>query len=280
MNFDFGMISLNVRGIRDFKKSKKMFHWISKHGGDTGISFIQETHSSIDIEYQWKQRFKSDILFSHGTKQSRGVAILFGPKLEYKIIEQWIDNAGRYIIVNCIIQGNHCLLINSYFPNIEKVQITLKKNLFQKLENIGDFNFVTNSELETAGGNPQLKTSTIEQFLSIEEEMDLCDIWRIRNPDVKRFTWRRYAQGRASIKQEIIHRRLDYFLVSDHMQSLVQKTDIIPAPSTDHSALILQFRSLPKNQRGPSFWKINNSLINDPQYVELIKIIISDRKKG
>ena len=39
-------------------------------------------------------------------------------------------------------------------------------------------------------------------------ENDLCDIYRIRNPDTRRFTWRR----KTPFKQ----RRLDYFLVFDN----------------------------------------------------------------
>ena len=41
-------------------------------------------------------------------------------------------------------------------------------------------------------------------------ELDLVDIWRIRNPTVTRFTWRQ--------KKPIIQRRLDYWLVSDSLQ--------------------------------------------------------------
>lgn len=114
------MISLNVRGIRNYKKSRKMLHWLNDHGSQTGISFLQETHGTPDIENYWKQRFRGEMVFSHGSSNSRGVAILFGQKLDYKISETLIDNDGRYIIVKCKIQGNECLLINSYFPNVEK----------------------------------------------------------------------------------------------------------------------------------------------------------------
>jgi len=58
MNLNIDLISLNVRGMRDYKKNRKMMNWVVKHGGNVGISFLQETHSTPDIEYKWKQRFK------------------------------------------------------------------------------------------------------------------------------------------------------------------------------------------------------------------------------
>ena len=60
-------------------------------------------------------------------------------------------------------------------------------------------------------------------------ENDLCDIYRIRNPETKRFTRRR----KTPFKQ----RRLDYFLISECLQEAVQTIEIIPSVQSDHSAL-------------------------------------------
>ena len=53
----------------------------------------------------------------------------------------------------------------------------------------GDFNFIIDLHLESSGGNPRLKVKSIEQLYSVLNEFDLCDIWPIRNPDKKGFTW-------------------------------------------------------------------------------------------
>ena len=50
-----------------------------------------------------------------------------GENLEYKILSEMKDEAGRLIIIHFEIQGNQCLLINSYFPNDEKQQIAFFK---------------------------------------------------------------------------------------------------------------------------------------------------------
>lgn len=59
------------------------------------------------------------------------------------------------------------------------------------------------------------------------EDLELSDIWRIFNPDSKRFTWRQ--------RQAEIQRRLDFFLVSQTMLCNCSDTDIIPGFKTDHS---------------------------------------------
>ena len=44
--FNFQVTTLNVRGMRTFKKRKKMLHWFSKHEASKGVTFIQETHTT------------------------------------------------------------------------------------------------------------------------------------------------------------------------------------------------------------------------------------------
>ena len=54
----------------------------------------------------------------------------------------------------------------------------------------GDFNLFFDSFLDADGGNPQLKMNSLTKLLSIMSERDLCDLFRVRNPDTRRFTWR------------------------------------------------------------------------------------------
>ena len=57
------------------------------------------------------------------------------------------------------------------------------------------------------------------------------DIWRIRNPTERRFTWRE--------KSPIIQRRLDFWLVSDTLLEDVESVETIPSIKSDHSARTL-----------------------------------------
>ena len=95
-------------------------------------------------------------------------------------------------------------------------------------------------------------------------ENDLCDIFRVRNPDTRCFSWRR----KTPFKQRID--LLDFFLVSDSMQENIESTGIIPLVGSDHSAIKIKLCSL---QEGliAGYWKFNSSLIEDKNFVESLK---------
>ena len=106
------------------------------------------------------------------------------------------------------------------------------------------------------------------KLIQIKEKFDLCDIWRIRNPKMKRFTFRQqHILG-------FIQRRLDYFLVSSLLQELVNKTEFLAAFSTDHSPLPFSLDSRKDENRGKGFWKINNSLSMNSDFQTKMKFHI------
>ena len=80
-NVNFKLISLNVRGIRDFAKRKAIFSWIKKQNAD--IAFLQETYSTPDVVGKWRFQWPGKMFYSHGTNHSRGVLILINDKLYF-----------------------------------------------------------------------------------------------------------------------------------------------------------------------------------------------------
>ena len=81
-NVNFKLISLNVRGIRDFAKRKAIFSWIEKQNAD--IAFLQETYSTPDIVEKWRFQWPGKMFYSHGTNHSRSVLILINDKLHFE----------------------------------------------------------------------------------------------------------------------------------------------------------------------------------------------------
>ena len=120
---------------------------------------------------------------------------------------------------------------------------------------------MSHSDLDCSGGKP-FKKESVKKIQDLCLDFDLVDIWRIRNPECKRFTWRQ--------KNPFIQRRLDYWLINDSSQDDIEKSDIIPWINSDHSAIFLHLNSLDKPEYGPSFWKFNASLIDDDDFVTLI----------
>ncbi len=56
------------------------------------------------------------IIFSHGTSNSRGVATHFPPNVNYIILEKYSDNNGRFLLVKCKCGENIYTIINCFAP--------------------------------------------------------------------------------------------------------------------------------------------------------------------
>ena len=155
---------------------------------------------------------------------------------------------GRYIIMEAEVQGSSFLFVNIYAPNSVQDQCCFYDNLNKNIEeNViekgnriilgGDFNVTLNPVWDCSGGNQSKKASA--QFIEdLCLDFDLIDIWRIRNPEIKRFTWRQ--------KKPLIQRRLDFWLISEVCQEDIEKSDIISSINSDHSAILLHFSSISK----------------------------------
>ena len=86
--------------------------------------------------------------------------------------------------------------------------------------------------------------------------------WQYTFPNEKRYSWRQFG----GIKRA----RLDFFLVSSTLIPFVGKCDIIPGIHSDHSMPTLDI-DFSRFVRGRGFFKFNNSLLTDSEYVKLIR---------
>ena len=55
----------------------------------------------------------------------------------------------------------------------------------------GNFNLIFDNNLDAESGKPQLKVNSLSKLLRITGENNLYEIFRVRCPNEKRFTWRR-----------------------------------------------------------------------------------------
>ena len=207
------------------------------------------------------------MFFLHGICRSKGVLILVRDHLDFKLQSVKVDSQGRYILLEAAIQDSPFLLLNIYAPNKFFEQCDFFKTISEVLKSLftisdypviidGDFNVIFDQELDGSGGLKKTKDSV--EVLDICLGHDLLDIWRVRHPKEKRFTWRQ--------KTPIIQRRLDFSLISDVLQDDVVSVDIKPSIKSDHSAITLLINGVDDSERGPSFWKFNSTLVNDSDY--------------
>ena len=179
-----------------------------------------------------------------------------------------------------MVDETNFVLVNIYNPNTETEQVKTLLDLGKMLEIIkdfsdkhivlaGDFNFFFDTSLDSYGGKPTLKKKAIAKFIKLKEKFDLCDIWRIRNPKTKRYTFR---QKHVS---DLIRRRLDYFCISNSMQVSVKNTDVVAPLLTNHSPITFSYSKNEESNRGRCLWKFYNSLTENEEYVHQMKKFIS-----
>ena len=265
-------VSLNVKGISNFHKRKTIYTWCRKKNAD--FFFLQETHSKKEVETQWKNEWGAKIIMSHGSSNSRGVAILIKKGVDYTPNSKIKDPLGRYIILKAEIKDQIYVLINIYAPNKDKdsfkffadLLARLKNENFDEEENIivgGDFNCPLNTILDKKGGILTPRKSVVSIINSIQGDLDLIDIWRVKNPNTKSYTW--------SQNSPMILCRFNYWLISNNLHDLTTSTDIIPAIKTDHSAISLELNNNDNQIKGPGIWKMNCALLEDDRYVDNLK---------
>ena len=275
------IVSLNVRGLRDSRKRQEIFRWLKKNSKGENIIFLQETHTSEKDVTKWEREWKSKIIMDHGSTNSKGVAILLPSKPNFTIDNVKISKNGRKIILNLKREDVEYCLINIYAPtqNMEKEQLTFFNNLEKDItENIdkkiiigGDFN-LTLDKIDKYGENFKI-THSVSKIKSLMKSYDLLDIFRINNPDVKRYTWRRHNPLNQS--------RLDYWLIGADVTYNILETDIKPSIKTDHSLITLTFTETNQNSaRGRGLWKFNSSLLSDIDYVHYLIGMIDMQKEN
>ena len=271
--YDFRIGSLNVRGINKHSKRISIFNWVKKQNFD--IMFLQETFSSVNDEILWQSEWEGQAFWSHGSTHSRGVAILIKKGFDFEQKHIILDPNGRYILIKALIQGEIIYIVNIYAPNTEKdiffksLHNTLINNEIDKNDMLligGDWNTIISNNLDKSGGLTINKD--IPEMKSILLDFDLIDIWRLKNPTTKRYTFRQ--------RKPLVQTRLDYFMISNLLCDMVDKAQILSSFCSDHSCVSLNLTSIPYETRGRGYWKFNSSLLNDNTYVDNMKALIEE----
>ena len=132
----------------------------------------------------------NSIMYSHGSKNARGVAVLIGTGLVIVIQHEYSDSKGRLIMLNAKIKDKNYFPINLYGPNkdVEAVRfyqdlsITLRGFDLDSDSNVilgGDFNCPIDRTSDKNGGILIPRQHVINSITNIGNEFSIQDIWCI-----------------------------------------------------------------------------------------------------
>ncbi|KAK3107474.1 hypothetical protein FSP39_015361 [Pinctada imbricata] len=167
------------------------------------------------------------------------------------------------------------LLINIYGPNRDDPEFY--KNIDKYIDEsehdfmilTGDFNLVQDPEIDYYNYRNINNQRARDIVLNIKSKYNLIDPWRVNNHNRKKYTW----QSQNPVKKA----RLDFFLISSELLSLIENTEIKPGYRTDHSIINLNIK-FSNFKRGKGFWRFNNTLLKDKEYLKLVNETITEVK--
>jgi len=273
------LISLNVRGLNDKLKCRKLTQWFKDSSFD--VIFLQETYLTKGKEHIITELWdvNNSLHALSNSSHSRGVSILINPKLNAEIIDHYTCDDARTLIVNVNVRGDVICFINVYAPNKvnsrKEYFIRLFKSLSSKCLNdhmiimAGDFNCCLQPEDRLPNSHENdYSRSSLTDLLHKYGMSDASQVLSKRPP----YTW---ENGDGSIKS-----RLDYIFISEKYKtcvvSLISRFFIgckREERLSDHK-FVKVVLSKAIAARGPGYWKLNTSHICDKVYQDQIKCII------
>ena len=252
------IITWNVNGIRAIWKKGALQELIKKESPD--ILGIQETKAEVEQLTDETRNHEGYFTFFESStvrKGYSGVSIYTKIKptkisgtMGYRESE-FLDNEGRTLVA----EYEKFYLINCYFPNggksPEHFEYKLKYynhflKLAKKLEKakpvifLGDVN-CAQEEIDLA--RPKENEKHVGFTLPEREWVrkfseNFIDIWRIKNPEKKEYTWWDMKSG-ARLRN--IGWRIDYIFISKNLQNKVKSIEILgDQMGSDHCPVVLE----------------------------------------
>ena len=128
---------------------------------------------------------------------------------------------------------------------------------------VGDFNTPLTSMGRSTKQKINKETQTLNDTI---DQLDLTDIYRTFHPKTMNFTFFPSAHGNFS--------RIDHILGHKSSLGKFKKIEIIPSVFSDHNAIRLDVNYKRKTIKNSNIWRLNNTVLNNQQITEEIKICI------
>ena len=140
---------------------------------------------------------------------------------------------------------------------------SMKREINNNTIIVGDFNTILTSMDISIKQKISKKTQTLND---ITDQLDLIDIYQSFHPKTMNFTFFSKAHRTFS--------RIDHILGHKSSLGKLKKNEIIPSIFSEHNAVRLDLNYGRKTIKNSNIWRLNNTLLNNQQITEEIKICI------
>ena len=182
----------------------------------------------------------------------------------------WSILGVKFLVVRCCVNSRFvmlpfvcfaCMLLTATLLETTSSMASLMSLIPMVL--CGDFNTVFDRTLDCFGSSSD--DTSRESTSALTRLFDSCcvvDIWRYLHPNSSSFTWNRSDVQLAT--------RIDLVGCPYPWVSAVSTCDIVPCSFSDHCAVLYSFSIPDVIPPGPGLWKLNVSILQDADYVQLI----------
>ena len=253
-----------MRGLGDKNKRVQYFHWLKISNID--ITLLQETFITnanlLKITNDWNGKSFHCVSDS---PHSKGVSILIKKGLNIHIKKSVTSNDGRIIMLIFEFLEETYSICNIYAP----IQSTVKDIFFHRAAEFLNVNIPLNSKIIMCGdmnikldNQPGISQSNKKEIIllnTLTAKYNLKDIFSARDKHSPGYTYQHSNNNILS--------RIDYIFMDPALMKEVSNFRIKNSPAPDHKALLVTLtKSL--NRRGPSYWKLNTSVLVEPEYIQ------------
>ena len=264
------LFSLNVRGLKNRLKRLKLFNYLKTQKFD--LVCLQESHITNNDIQIWEKEWGGKLFYNVGTGHSKGEVILVSKLFSGTV--DLIRAQDRLLIVSVSYEDYNFNLVNIYAPNDGQEKIRFFNILqgilgnFNENEMIvtGDFNCAMNDQLDIITGQPHNRLEK-EELNNLIGTLGIYDTWRVLHSDEKDFTW--------SKTNPFIARRIDYCFCTDVILSSVVYCEHTFMSESDHKGISIELNNS-NFKRGPGYWRFNNSLLTDRNFIEQMNDLLDD----
>ena len=276
------LLTLNTGGCSSRNQNASFKVYVEQITFNPDVILLQETYHLKDSNSCWNT-WSHKPFSSPGITRGSGVTTLINSS-KIDILSTSVVFDG-YILYNKFCHNN-CIyhVYNTLIPQSDDLAIQAITALNYHTSTChdgtiviaGDFNCTENPVFDRLCMHAERRPKVVKALQNTLNKLALCDVWRRLKPKEKKFTWQRHNPASA---YGFSKSRLDRIYVPTCLASSIHSCEIIPCSLSDHSAVLLVLKFSTSAKVKSAYWHFNNSLLEDENYKEIVKLFWSGWQK-